>query len=313
LKRNIERLLAARVGQGKAIVEVSVEVETDREQITERRFDPQGRVAISSDTEERSNSATQPSADVTVASNLPDGDAAAGGQGKSNSTETRERINFEVSETQREITKNPGALRRISVAVLVDGAQVSAADGTISWQERSEEELGVLRELVKTAAGLDEARGDVLVLKSLAFEPIAQAGSLAEAGLLSGYGPVDVVSLIQAGVLAIVALVLGLFVVRPLMMASGAQAALPADTDRALALPPRESDDAQGTASTPRVLNGEIDDQDLPDLPVISYDEGTRHGPVDSMDRLRRLIDERQSETVEILRGWMETDEEEQV
>lgn len=313
LKRNIERLLAARVGQGKAIVEVSVEVETDREQITERRFDPQGRVAISSDTEERSNSVTQPSADVTVASNLPDGDAAAGGQGKSNSTETRERINFEVSETQREITKNPGALRRISVAVLVDGAQVTAADGTISWQERSEEELGVLRELVKTAAGLDETRGDVLVLKSLAFEPIAQAGSMAEAGLLSGFGPIDVVSLIQAGVLAIVALVLGLFVVRPLMMASGAQAALPVDTDRALALPPRESDDAQRTATTPRVLNGEIDDQDLPDLPVISYDEGTRHGPVDSMDRLRRLIDERQSETVEILRGWMETDEEEQV
>jgi flagellar M-ring protein FliF len=313
LKRNIERLLAARVGQGKAIVEVSVEVETDREQITERRFDPQGRVAISSDTEERSNSATQPTGDVTVASNLPEGDAAAGGQGKSNSTETRERVNFEVSETQREITKNPGALRRISVAVLVDGAQVTGADGTISWQARSEEELGVLRDLVKTAAGLDEARGDVLVLKSLAFEPISQAGSMAEAGLLSGYGPIDFVSLIQASVLAIVALVLGLFVVRPLMMASGTQAALPTATERALALPPRESDDAQKTASTPRVLTGEIDDQDLPDLPVISYDEGARHGPVDSMDRLRRLIDERQSETVEILRGWMETDEEEQV
>jgi flagellar M-ring protein FliF len=31
------------------------------------------------------------------------------------------------------------------------------------------------------------------------------------------------------------------------------------------------------------------------------------------MDRLRKLIDERQSETVEILRGWMETEEEEQV
>jgi flagellar M-ring protein FliF len=108
LKRNIERLLIARVGPGKAIVEVSIDVETDSEQITERRFDPQGRVAISSDTEERSNSATQPAGDVTVASNLPEGDAGAGGQGQSNSTETRERVNYEVSETQREVLKTPG-------------------------------------------------------------------------------------------------------------------------------------------------------------------------------------------------------------
>jgi flagellar M-ring protein FliF len=36
LKRNIERLLVARVGPGKAVVEVSVEAETDREHITER-------------------------------------------------------------------------------------------------------------------------------------------------------------------------------------------------------------------------------------------------------------------------------------
>lgn len=313
LKRNIERLLAARVGQGKAIVEVSVEVETDREQITERRFDPQGRVAISSDTEERSNSATQNSADVTVASNLPEGDAAGGGQGKSNSTETRERVNFEVSETQREITKNPGALRRISVAVLIDGAQVAGPDGTFSWQARSDEELGALRELVKTAAGLDEARGDVLVLKSLAFEPIAEAGSMAEAGLLSGFGPIDVESFIQISVLAIVALVLGLFVVRPLMIAGEKPDGLSVDNNRALALPAREREDSPKPVNAPRVLNGEIDDQDLPDLPVISYDEGSRQGPGDSMDRLRRLIDERQSETVEILRGWMEADEEEQV
>lgn len=313
LKRNIERLLVARVGPGKAIVEVAIDVETDREQITERRFDPQGRVAISSDTEERSNSATQPAGDVTVASNLPTGDAEAGGQGKSNSTETRERMNFEVSETQREILKSPGALRRVSVAVLVDGEQVTAADGTVAWQPRSEEELGVLRELVKTAAGLDEARGDVLVLKSLAFEQISEVGSLAEAGLLSGFGPIDVVSLIQAGVLALVALILGLFVVRPLMMAANKPEDIAPFADKALALPAKTVGTGAQTLANPRVLTGEIDDQDLPDLPVISRDEDAGNSFADPMERLRRLIDERQSETVEILRGWMETDEEEQV
>jgi flagellar M-ring protein FliF len=50
IKGNVERLLAARVGQGKAVVEVSVDLVQERESITERVFDPQGRVAISSET-----------------------------------------------------------------------------------------------------------------------------------------------------------------------------------------------------------------------------------------------------------------------
>ena len=313
LKRNIERLLVARVGPGKAIVEVSVEVETDREQITERKFDPQGRVAISSDTEERSNSATQPSDDVTVASNLPEGETGAGAQGKSNSTETRERVNYEVSETQREIIKSPGALRRISVAVLVDGERVTAADGTVSWQERSEDELGVLRELVTTAAGLDEARGDVLVLKSLAFEPVAEGGSVAEASLISALGPIDIMSVVQVAVLAVVALILGLFVIRPLITATAHTNMLSEQERNSLALPPGTPTTDFDPARSPRVLTGEIDDQDLPDLPVISFDDDGVRTESDPMARLRRLIDERQTETVEILRGWMETDEEEQV
>lgn len=313
LKRNIERLLVARVGPGKAVVEVSVEVETDSEQITERRFDPQGRVAISSDTEERSNSATQPSEDVTVASNLPTGDAANGGQSKSNSTETRERVNFEVSETKREILKSAGALRRVSVAVLVDGERAVAPDGTVSWLPRSEEELGVLRELVKTAAGLDEGRGDVLVLKSLAFEPIPMAGSVAQAGFLSGIGSIDIVSLIQASVLAVVALILGLFVIRPLILATAKDTGGLVEANGTLALPAKGQEKPGQSSGAHRVLTGEIDDQDMPDLPIISYGDDTDGIASDPVERLRRLIDQRQGETVEILRGWMETDEGEQV
>ena len=44
LRGNVERLLAARVGPGRSVVEVSVETATEREQIVERRLDPQGRL-----------------------------------------------------------------------------------------------------------------------------------------------------------------------------------------------------------------------------------------------------------------------------
>jgi flagellar M-ring protein FliF len=82
-------------------------------------------------------------------------------------------VNYEVSETSREILRNPGAVRRMTVAVMVDGVATIAADGTRTWAARPEEELTTLRELVASAVGLDEARGDVLTLKSLEFQPAA--------------------------------------------------------------------------------------------------------------------------------------------
>ncbi len=299
LKRNVERLLAARVGPGKAVVEVTVDVVTDHEEISERRLDPDGRVAISTDSEEKSGNSTQSDGQVTVASNLPD-NAGAGSGDKSQTNETRERVNFEVSETKREIVRAPGAIRKLSVAVLVDGVQVTAADGTVTLQDRPAQELDVLRELVASAVGFDEARGDVITLRSLAFEPAAEVGTLAEAGMLSG---LDVMSVIQIAVLALVALVLGLFVIRPVLTAGlRATPELPAPP-APLALP-----GTVGADGAARVLDGEIDDRDLPSLSVVSRDAADI--PLDPVARLRRLIEERQAESVEILRGWMEDREE---
>lgn len=306
LRRNVERLLEARVGPGKAVVEVTLDVINDREQITERKFDPQGRVAISTETQEKTGTSSESAQDVTVASNLPEGDAAAGSGTQSQNSETRERVNFEVSETQRELIRGPGTVRRLTVAVLVDGLRVTDAEGAISWQPRPEEELSVLRELVASAVGLDESRGDVLTLKSLAFEATPEAGTLAEAGLLSMFGQIDIMTLIQMAVLALVTLVLGLFVLRPILTSMpSAVTALPGSLEP-LALPGADMG-GMGDLS-PRIVNGEIDDiGDFSNLPI--YGEATEF-PDDPVDRLRRLIDERQAESVEILRGWLEAEEE---
>jgi len=188
------------------------------------------------------------------------------------------------------------------VAVLVDGVPVTAADGTVSLQPRPEEELGVLRELVTSAAGLDTARGDVLTLKSLAFEPLPQVGDVATASMFS-FGEINLMTLIQTAVLALVALILGLFVIRPVLTSASRRQALPAPM-LTLALPGIANFDGQ------RVLTGEIDDgTDLPPLSVVSGVPGS-DGAKDPMSRLRQLIEERQTESVEILRGWMEVEEE---
>ncbi|NJM81749.1 MAG: flagellar M-ring protein FliF [Tabrizicola sp.] len=305
IKGNVERLLAARVGPGKAVVEVNVDIVSERESITERTFDPQGRVAISSETEERSGSSTEPGGDVTVASNLPEGDAAAGGGGQSQTSETRERVNYEISETQREVLRNPGAIRRMTVAVLIDGQAEIAADGTRTWTPRSEEELAVLRELVASAVGLDEARGDQLTLKSLEFQPLPVEGTEAVASLFPPVGSFDVMSLIQVGVLALVALLLGLFVVRPILTSS-------ASADRAL--PPRPEPFAlpgsvgSGTAALDGVIENDFVMPDFGGAATYEEEDVTASSE-DPASRLRRLIEQRQAESVEILRGWLEPEE----
>jgi flagellar M-ring protein FliF len=302
IRRNVERLLEARVGFGKAVVEVVVETVTDREQITERRFDPEGRVAISSDTEESSTtSSDKGSADVTVASNLPDGDAAEGGDtSQSENSQTRERVNYEVSETQREILKVPGAIKRVSVAVLVDGIRTTEGDGTESWVPRPEDEMLALRELVGAAIGFDAERGDSLTLKTMEFEPVNGEGTPPSEGL---FGPIvfDAMRLAQLGVLGIVLLLLGLFVVRPILTNTRRE-------EPFALVPPAPGDTAL------MALTGVIaDDADPgPDgiRQLAARQEANGDPAADPVARLRKLIDERQEESLEILKSWMEDTEE---
>src|SRR6056297_911368 len=312
IRNRVERLLEARVGRGNAVVEVSVDTVTKRESVRERRIDPESRVAISTESEERTDTATDQGGDVTVASNLPDGDAA-GDSSSSQSSETRERVNYEVSETEREVTLAPGAIKRLTVAVLVNGTAVVDENGETSFQPRPEQELASLQELVASAIGFDETRGDVITIKTMEFQPVEPLGTGAESSLLSQL-PLDLMSLIQAAVLGLVAIILGLFVVRPLL---AKPSTLPQDSN---ALADMRSAEA---SVNPEALTGEIDDgqadpsrmsviaeqtdkskSDAADLPALSASD---ENPV---ERLRALIGERQEETVEILRSWLDGEEE---
>ena len=274
------------------MVEVNVETVTDAESITERRIDPESRVAISQDIEQNNETQTDSGqGDVTVASNLPDGDAAEGdGTSQSQSSGSRERINYEVSQIERQLTRVPGAVARISTAVLVDGLREAGADGTTEWAPRSETEMEALRELVAATVGFDMDRGDTLSIRTMEFESLPVEGSVADAARITQ--PLDAMRLIQLAVLAVVALILGLFVVRPIL----SKAAPPA------LAPPR-----------PDALTGEIDPVDAPakfderNVPAVA--EGTALSERSAVDRLRHLIDERQDESLQILKSWMEEED----
>ena len=321
LKERVQRLLEARVGFGNSVVEVSVDTVTESEAIRERRFDPEGRVAISIDTEQRTNSSNDAGGgDVTVASNLPEGDAGNGGDNSSSqNNETRERINYEVSETETEIVRAPGAIKRLTVAVLVNNATVVGEDGqSNNLAPRDDAELKALRELVSSAVGFDETRGDIITIKSMSLQSVSPAGTAAGTSVFDSIN-LDLMSALQMAVLAVVTLILGLFVVRPVL--ARAPQALPAP---APGLPQEQiSPDASQQQSLP-ALSGEIDpvgDFDLPsfdigsdlsELPDLPMGGGAAGGSMseDPVDRLRSMIGDRQEETVEILRSWLEEKEE---
>lgn len=311
LKERVERLLEARVGLGNAVVEVSVESVTESEEIRERRFDPEGRVAISTDTEERSSNSNEAGGgDVTVASNLPDREGGGGDSASSQNSETRERVNYEVSETERAILRAPGAIKRLTVAVLVNDETVVDDAGQVTSTPRPEEELQSLRELVESAVGYDAERGDVITIKSMALQSVPPAGTEVTESFLDQV-QIDVMSAIQMAVLALVTLILGLFVIKPLL-------SRPALTqDIAPGLPAPDTDGAADLEALP-ALSGELSsDNDLPDLNIGGSFDGLPDLPGlpdmsgasssdDPVDRLRSMIGERQEESVQILRTWLE-------
>ena len=303
LRASVTRLMEARVGIGRAIVEVTVDPVTEREEFTERRFEPDSRVPISSDSEETSTRSSNAQANgVTVASNLPDGDAGgAAGSSESTETRTREVVNYEVSETQRAVLREPGAVRRISVAVLVDGVQTVAEDGTRTWEPRAAEELADMRELVASAIGFDETRGDQITMRSMEFQPLPLVEDPVPLSFFERTS-FDVLSLAQLAVLALVSLILGLFVVRPILTSA------PRPQMAQIAPPPSSVDtsDTSDIASLP-AIDGEIgeigplDDFEPLDLPAF----GGMDSAPDPADRLRQLIEDKQDETVEVLSQWM--------
>jgi flagellar M-ring protein FliF len=330
LRRNIERLLAARVGPGNAVVQVNVALDTTRETIRERRIDPESRVAITTENDEISNSSRDAAAgSVTVASNLPEGDAATGdGESSAQQSETRERMTFDISETQREIAREPGDIRRVSVAVLLNGIRTVGADGTATIDPRPEAEIAALQALVQSTVGFDASRGDTVTIQSMAFDEAVLA-ELVEPGFVDRMS-FDLGRVLQTLVLAAAALFIAFGLLRPLLRRDP-DLAVPGQTATAT-LPPMDgaTDPARAglaLAAPAREPTGMMAPTALvaPNLDAPTRENGTAgapsalpaapalpgSGPVtDPVERLRRLIEEREEETVEILRSWMEQDDE---
>ncbi len=307
LRSELEALLTAHVGAGRVRVSVAVETDNETESVTERVFDPEGRVAVQSDTVELAENRVEPADGgndaVGVGGNLPEGQGQGGaGAGSSQKTETTERVQYEVSEVRRERRKLAGAIKRISVAVLVDGTLAPNAEGQTEWQPRTAEELAAIAKLVRSAIAFDAERGDTVTVENLPFAIAASdGGSLPDAGLGQALSE-NLTDLAEILGLVLVIALLMWFVVRPLTNGRAfgpVPATLDAEQpeDRMLAL------EDQGIGPAAPV-------HDEPPADSVALEAGTPASP--QIDRLHAVVDDKPDEAFALIRKWLhETDEEE--
>ena len=166
IREKLMRLLEARVGQGNAVVEVSVRQNPTQEVVRETIIDPESRVAITQEIEESSNERNTAGQTVGVASNLPENQSTATG-GLDTQSRMRETVAYEISQKERETINAAGGIDRISVAVLINENVLSDSGGGRIGN------IDKLQDLVASAAGIDLERGDVVTVETMPFSETA--------------------------------------------------------------------------------------------------------------------------------------------
>lgn len=221
LASQIEELLERSVGVGNVRAEVSAELDFDRVTENSETYDPDGQVVRSTQTvEEQSQDTEGGEQAVTVNNNLPDANLPQLGAGgpTSKTSRTEETVNYEISRVVKTHVRESGIIRRLTVAVLVNGVYVPDAEGEPVYQARSEEDLVKLAALARNAVGIDEARGDTIEIANLQFASTSDAyGTPAPDSVLLGLDQRQVMRMAEMLVLGIVAVLVLLLVIRPLL------------------------------------------------------------------------------------------------
>ena len=233
LQARIKDIVEGVVGVGAARVQVTADIDHSRSTTQEQKFDPDGQVVRSTTTNgsQSSDTTAQPDGGVTATNNIPGGAAPDATQAGSRSAENAETTNYEISNTTTTTTKEPGEVKKLAVAVAVDGKWTPAKDGKgeATYAPRSAEEIAQIKSLVAAAAGIDETRGDKIEVINVRFNRDAGvAGGLDGASSMFDFSKDDIMRGVELLVLLITGVLLIFFVLRPLLKTATGGTNLPA-------------------------------------------------------------------------------------
>lgn len=222
LQREIEEIVVSVVGNDRTRVRVRAELDYNRITQTSDLYDPEGQVIRSTQTREESSTSSSPNSTnaVSVGNELPSANAgdSANGNDAENAEKTEEIVNYEISKTTKTQIIEAGRLKRLSVAVLVDGIYTKDAAGALVYGPRSQEQLDKISALVKSAVGFDQSRGDQVHVTNLRFadNSLSSNAESQEEGFFT-FNKADYFHIAELVVLFIVSLLVLLVIVRPLV------------------------------------------------------------------------------------------------
>jgi flagellar M-ring protein FliF len=178
LQIKVQDLLDSALGPNRSVVQVSVAMDWTERETTSQSFDPDPEALRSSQLVQEAYTTTNglaggvPGADT----NLPPADQGTViGEEFTVYTRTESTINYELTQTETHEVAAPGKIDRVSLSVLVDDPSLQTTGGVAD-----PEKLNTLKAVIGAAAGIDETRGDVLAVETLAFDRSYYEGQAAE-------------------------------------------------------------------------------------------------------------------------------------
>ena len=281
LSESVESMLIPVVGAGGAEVEVRAQLNFDRVEEISEEFGRRGTPISTADSSE-----TYVGTPSTVGGVLGvDGTPADTGAGGTDYDKREREQQFAVDKVTRKINTAPGAVERLSVAVLLDDS-AQAEYGT-----------GQIEQLVTAAAGLNPRRGDTVQVTRLAFDRSAQEAAQEELDAAAAEAKAaQTMNLIRTAVVVFVILLVLALAYFSMRRATKTKAT-PVDIKRLEALMDAKRDEEQRQLA---MLN-ELPEIEAPpiELPPEVAERVQVHAEI--VD----LIDSQPDEVAQLLRGWL--------
>ena len=184
LEKNILAMLEDALGQGMIIARVTAKLDFEKNDQTEEIYDPDSSVIRSQQTASESTVGATPTGGVIgVQAQLPAGENQ-GGTGTSGQPSKRDKnnqvTNYEINKITRVVSKPTGTISKLSVAVMINGVMAENDAGEEEYQARTQEEMDKYTQIVQSAVGYNQERGDQIKVENIQFDRSVELQRLKE-------------------------------------------------------------------------------------------------------------------------------------
>ena len=314
LARAVEEMLERSLGPGRVRAEAAVELDFDQVRETQEKYDPEGQVVRSQQSSTGNSRSTEAPQTVSVQNNLPNADAANPNPAGSQDQKSDETTNYEIGKTVRTVVREQPQMKRLSLAVMVDGVLTPAPDGKAAWAPRAEEELARIGNLVRSAVGFDEKRGDRVEVVSMRFTATEEGPETAALPIWAQFDKADLVRLVEGALLTLAVILSLALVFRPMVLRlaiarpelGGAAAAIAGPGGAAGQVMMVEGPDGTMIPAPPgtQAAEGRTTEEEVMRLANVEGDLR-----VASLRRVAELVSAHPQETLAMVRSWIAPDD----